>query len=419
MGIIKNRELAETCKEHLDFLRASPTFAMSLGAKELFHTNFIAFLLESDGESLDKLRRSLREALNFSTAVDELSTCAVWREKKHMDLILVPLVQVQGDDGPVLSSKRAHVIEAKLKSIPTAAQLKQYDADLAKGFDLIAEDDTNKKALWLGPAKGTKRPVESITRTLLSAARPEVMDGWPSATWQAVAKAVRTNLPEGKVYEGLRYVLNDYGESLEHIASIVQAATSLTKKMIAQNRSYVDFLEETRAHVFADLRVKDLISKVMYDCWLREVERKVESGAREAYVVYTNTNPGIGVDFETAADAGLALRIGVQIQDTEFRHYVAAAEDTSQLQPLALQEPLLTQWLGAHVSLGPLEGKKAAGSDSPQLRAFNKNRFVFCRARITPTHKMADVEKALLESLALAKRLTSNQALHELLTAAK
>lgn len=411
--------LAETCKKPLAELQRSPTFAMSLGAKELFHTNFLAFLLESDGQSLDRLRRALRTALNFPVTDGELSTCVVWREKKHMDLILVPLVLGSGDEGSVLSSKRAHVIEAKLKSIPTAFQLKRYDSDLSKGFDLVVEDDTNKEAIWLGPPKRSKRPVEVVTRTLLSASRLQVLDGWLPATWQAVAAAVEANLPVADVDAGLRFVLADYGNSLNHIAVIVQAATERAQEMIARNCSYADFLGETRAQAFVDLRVKDLISKVMYDCWLRELEPKIVEGAREAYVVYTNSNPGLGVDFETPESAsGPTLRVGVQIQDTEFRHYVAAVEETNRLESLVLREPLWTQWLNVDVSLGTLEGKKVTLKDPAGLRAFNKNRFIFKRSRITSEHKMADVSDALVGSLVRAEQLASSAALKKLLASA-
>ncbi|APW39541.1 hypothetical protein RD110_21910 [Rhodoferax koreense] len=50
-------------------LARSPSFAMSLSAEELFHTNFLGFLLESEDEQLEDVRRALRSALEFASVV--------------------------------------------------------------------------------------------------------------------------------------------------------------------------------------------------------------------------------------------------------------------------------------------------------------------------------------------------------------
>ncbi|WP_298214546.1 hypothetical protein [Acidovorax sp.] len=52
-------------------LTNSATFAMSLGARELFHTNFLGFLLESDRDELKGLQVALRQALSFEVAQGE------------------------------------------------------------------------------------------------------------------------------------------------------------------------------------------------------------------------------------------------------------------------------------------------------------------------------------------------------------
>lgn len=50
-------------------LARSPSFAMSLRAEELFHTNFLGFLLESEDEQLEDVRRALSSAFEFASVV--------------------------------------------------------------------------------------------------------------------------------------------------------------------------------------------------------------------------------------------------------------------------------------------------------------------------------------------------------------
>ena len=47
----------------------SPFIAMSLRADEQFHTNFFGFLLESEDQQLEDLRRALSSAFEFASVV--------------------------------------------------------------------------------------------------------------------------------------------------------------------------------------------------------------------------------------------------------------------------------------------------------------------------------------------------------------
>lgn len=147
----------DNCKANLGFLANSPTFAMSLGAKELFHTNFLAFLLESQDESVEAIQKKLK-TLFFGH--DKVGRVITWREKESLDLVIMPAPMCkdgiaqpdlecsvnnaqpdlsENNDGKVI----AVVIEAKLKSIPTLVQLAGYDEKLKKGIEFeLDEVDT-------------------------------------------------------------------------------------------------------------------------------------------------------------------------------------------------------------------------------------------------------------------------------------
>jgi hypothetical protein len=122
---------------------------MSLGAKELFHTNFLAFLLEiqSDDLALVAIQKDLKKLL---FGHNEIGRVITWREKYSLDLVIMPApVTVNNGQGVGLDgigqnhngTTIAVVIEVKLKSIPTQQQLNEYDLKLKSG--IIFELDVN------------------------------------------------------------------------------------------------------------------------------------------------------------------------------------------------------------------------------------------------------------------------------------
>jgi hypothetical protein len=98
-----------TLSETLSELAANPVFAMSLGSKELFHSNFLAWILEWRRQNF--LPRLLQE-VGVKAATAESGQ--VWREWQSFDLA------VQIGPGDLL------VIENKFKSLPRSDQLSEY-----------------------------------------------------------------------------------------------------------------------------------------------------------------------------------------------------------------------------------------------------------------------------------------------------
>ena len=150
--------LAINCHGHLASLAKSPTFVMSLGAKELFHTNFLAFLLESREPSIQPIQSKLKTLFFGHGKVGRVVT---WREKNSLDLVIMPAPKTNGNteeaeldyncscdkcnnNAAGKSYKYCHtiavVIEAKLKSIPTHQQLDDYDKKLIAGVDFELDD---------------------------------------------------------------------------------------------------------------------------------------------------------------------------------------------------------------------------------------------------------------------------------------
>ena len=91
-------------------LKSSPLFVMSLSSKELFHSNFWAWLFERNAEYIQI----------FFPMVQEESPKVV-REEKNRDI-------------SIHSNNRVYVIENKLKSVPYLKQLKDYREELGQAF---------------------------------------------------------------------------------------------------------------------------------------------------------------------------------------------------------------------------------------------------------------------------------------------
>lgn len=70
----------EEQKEIIDRLKKNPVYSMSLGGKELFHSNMLAWLLMRDGN---------KQIKNFFGIEENEVVLNVFRERKNLDLIIV------------------------------------------------------------------------------------------------------------------------------------------------------------------------------------------------------------------------------------------------------------------------------------------------------------------------------------------
>jgi hypothetical protein len=237
------------CGGSLACLSQSPMFAMSLGAKELFHTNFLAFLLECQDPLVVPVQQKLKGLL-FGR--NNIGRVIAWREKGSLDLVIMPAPIVVNDKinldrncknetcnhpNKVCRQPNSYcdviavVIEAKLKSIPTQCQLDEYDKKLMAGIEFDLDDaDTlqvqNGKVTKLKlllhtnggmnacvtnctiEARDTGKAVSSFTgmarRLLLrpmshnqggcnSLPLPSKMNCWEEMNWQCIVDALNCN----------------------------------------------------------------------------------------------------------------------------------------------------------------------------------------------------------------------------------
>ena len=103
--------------ESIEKLKNSLIYKMSLGSKELYHSNVWAWLIENDSNFIDAFVEKIPSDFKLLKVV---------REEKNRDLTLHFLNKE--------NNEKCIVIENKLKSIPYIEQLEKYTNDLRGNF---------------------------------------------------------------------------------------------------------------------------------------------------------------------------------------------------------------------------------------------------------------------------------------------
>lgn len=401
-------------------LATSATFAMSLGAKELFHTNFLAFLLESPDPRLGSLQKDLRSVLGLPLEDGEVAYCAVWREHKKLDLIIVPLLPDHASaDGLAASKKRCLVIEAKLKAIPTHHQLREY---MAKSLSLGYPSPDSKPSLNFGKVGG----VRVHTKLLAPRGTPTVHPDWGAVAWEDVCRQVANFV--GALDDdcgGLRSILTDYANSLQQVLVVIAATRHRLQQLRETSFDYSRLYKELTHEKLRNIRLHDLVGKVAFDEWVRLlygqlkedfVLRGLEHHYKriKPYVHFSNGSPGLDLE----VDCG-ELMIGVQIQGMQLRRYASSRKERHSLEEDVLDGPLLGGWLNQKACGQPLTGKgnvalhrnpgrrrtnKREEESLSNLRAFNPRKFLYTAIALDDV-TLNQVTQEALESIAIAVML--------------
>jgi len=331
--------IASSSVNELDVLDQSPAFAMSLGAKELFHTNFLAFLLETEDPGLDPIRRAIRTALGFPVGQGCVSTCAVWREKHNLDLVIVEMMRVPSaiesesasesttpigtsieldtwdwdvQDGwhvrrdksktrevademaaaiataLLEPSGRVTVVEAKLKSTPRVDQLNAYEVKLNSGMTLLMpEVGPQDWSLRIGgkePKKGQNvkwcrvplRVLLSVGGKPLTASNGSL---WTGVAWKALCNSIGGALIAApSLGVQMSHTLGDYVKSLDALLAIVARADAMYAAVKLNPKvPYSAFYEQVVSPEFGVRRLVDLLGKRVFDLWLSDTFIAVRS----------------------------------------------------------------------------------------------------------------------------------------------
>ncbi len=268
--------------KYFNYLEESPMFHFSLHSKELFHSNFLAWL-GMDSE-LRPVFKAVMEGLGIDKTFIESwgDDFEVLREKKHLDLV------IKAKDTTRKSKKRNGrdqlvegnlyvVIENKIKSIPNEAQLNGYNSD--------CQANTVKLLL------------------VITGDPKELNNGWRQVNYSQVVAALKGSLDlVENTYK--KAIIEDYIGMVEALVDIIKSQT------VNLDSPYLYFPSKE----LNDLRIADLVDK-----WraAKIAEMISSKSGLNCGAGYTNKQSLI----ETFAYFG-DIMVGIQIQGGQYRRCI-------------------------------------------------------------------------------------------------
>ena len=308
-------------------LRKNPVFHMSLASKELFHSNVLAWLLESrdsDDNQPSEIAKALAKLFMPKQDSDNgYKVLTVLREKNHFDLIIVFLpdnndfkddwAEIEGifqnsysENRDLLEklekSCRFVVVENKFKSIPNTKQLETYKQKAKINFSKkIKMNDDNTTYYLLAPQ--------------VSLDQFEGCNGWETISWN-------------KISEKLSEALETKERRDPFTAKFIEHYANFLKNMLQLTKDIEEKLEDNKNHAFPDywqdifelkkIRIHDFYEKLWFSVLLNkititdeEIKRILKTGSG-----YTNAS-GL-LDFKITDEKKHVWR-GVQIQQRQLR----------------------------------------------------------------------------------------------------
>ncbi len=267
---MKNSELF---LENIRKLKKSPVFSMSLGSKELFHSNFWGFLMEQE-ECKDFIRFFFKNInLNCELKIE--------REDKNRDLV-------------VFSDGKEYVIENKIKSYPRLEQLEEYS------------EKTN---------------IEQGVITGISVPPFKLPNKWLFISYHEVSSFLRSIVFKNNY---LKSVVDDYCEVLDSINSLMNLSLDETKDRLSYWTENI--------HRLYDVRLMDVFRKIKADNFVQTceelrllVEHEIKDLPGWSFYISRSFNNGkstISFVLQKGSEDNYKGQIGVQIEDNQFRLFL-------------------------------------------------------------------------------------------------
>lgn len=182
----------------LEELHKNPMFRISLGSKELFHSNFLAFLWDCDKQaSLNVINDLLPKGKKIN--VNELlgkEGLTIYREKENLDLCICHTE----------NNKECIdiVIENKVKSIPYIEQLDEYRQTAAK------------------PQYKNSTAVTYILLTLADVFpnKEAIAKDWNIITYDQLVKAIKQYYHKNNIEPRLQQYVADYTDFIDKLSAL-------------------------------------------------------------------------------------------------------------------------------------------------------------------------------------------------------
>lgn len=286
-------------------LKKSIMFQLSLSSKELFHSNFIAWLIENYKEAFVEI---LKGYIPIKNIVD------VKRESKHRDIV----VQFENNSGEHASL----VIENKVKSIPDYEQLERYTTD-----------DSNQYYLLLSLVKPSF--VDNETKTIEVKGKE-----WIYFNYCQLATEIRDKILNIETEGYQTNAVNDYInfiDNLHNITDIVyEYVVEKEYNFYSQENKLIKDLEQIRLHDFylklvhhileSELKMSvkrkfNEISLVELKNWKKAEDKQCFTGSG-----FTNKSGITEIKYVVTKIEDVPVIVGIQLQGKQFRLFIETSK---------------------------------------------------------------------------------------------
>lgn len=293
----------------------SPICTVSLSSKELFHSNFLAWILKTKGG--DALAGEL-----FGDS--EMKIGEVEREKKNYDL-----------DIEVTHGRSSRiVVENKVKSIPSIEQLDGYYEELKKDH-VKRKRDSGFRLILLSFIEPTADLIVKLK------------DKVEFISYRHLLNCLKGFTPEG-AYE--QAIVEDYGFLLEVLLVVTNMAN------LADPNAQLAFDEAAKKRL-TKIRLFDIAQKIRFshleiECTkhLKDTEKLTDFKRRPAEVGMSRAQALLSYKWEINDQ----FVLGIQIQGGHFRRFVESL-DKSNVEQLAKELAKESLWIFGEYPKAPDE----------------------------------------------------------------
>lgn len=295
-------------KTFVEKLKNNPIFQFSLSSKELFHSNFLAWLAEGDNTRcvFNKVMQTWLDDKNWEYKPNEME---VKREYNHFDFCVCDKLSIDGND--VTGSVQV-VLENKFKSIAYKAQLVDYKDSTKtlneEGYkNKYKAEEANKGNIlprgWRDEVEhpNTKYILLTLADNFLD--KDEILSlGWKIVTYAEYAKLLRTIIGELKDDE-IKGNKAFYVELIAQYCNFIEMFSEHINECLdnVKENNYWDILKNDD---FTAVRCNDIWQKVVMHKYAQELFKLTQEKFPNTKIVFDDKD-----SWNDTSDRPLMIRV--------------------------------------------------------------------------------------------------------------
>lgn len=282
---MKKQNNSKNFDNEIKKLKESPVFALTLGAKELCHSNFWKWLIDKD--------KNFAKVFFKEIDVDKIDS--VSREKEHMDLV------VETKNGDYIGG---YIIENKLKSLPDKEQLENYKNKYAS---------KKERHFVCGKVTGISKPSFVLP------------NGWDPLSYEEILDGIEKMYQSANLTGDDKIVVKEYIESSKSMLYVIDESC----------KAIGNTMDCSKLDKMSKIKLDDIVKKLQADRFAhflnenirKELEKLIDNNSWEVVIKpgFTRKDSLVDVRFKKEENED-ELSLGIQIQGDKFKRIVSTTK---------------------------------------------------------------------------------------------